>query len=219
MWPRLWTRLLKPSRQEPEGETLDTTLLYLALLFIIPMCFTPGPNNVLCAAHGSRFGFGSTLPLIGGMAIGWSALGLAIAACTDIIARNEELFEALGLLGAGYIAYLGYKIAKSSPAKDENLSEALGLRTGVILQIINGKAWIHFLVLMTTFGAVFGESYSAKPALVGMNLVFGLPAVMTWAAFGSYLRRIFSSERAGRALNGILGSALIGVAMWIVISS
>ncbi|MED5267617.1 MAG: LysE family translocator [Candidatus Thermoplasmatota archaeon] len=198
---------------------MDTTLLYLALLFIIPMCFTPGPNNVLCAAHGSRFGFRSTLPLIGGMAIGWSTLGLVIGAGTDIIARNEEIFEALGILGAAYIAYLGYKIATSPLAKDANLSEALGVRTGIFLQIVNGKAWIHFLVLMTTFGTVFGESYSAKVALVAMNLIFGLPAVMAWAAFGSYLRKIFSSDRAGRTLNALLGTALVAVALWIVLSS
>ena len=183
------------------------------------MCFTPGPNNVLCAAHGSRFGFRSTLPLIGGMAIGWSTLGLAIGAGTDIIARNEEIFEALGILGAAYIAYLGYKIATSTPAKDANLSEVLGVRTGIFLQIVNGKAWIHFLVLMTTFGTVFGESYSAKVGLVAMNLIFGLPAVMAWAAFGSYLRKVFSSDRAGRILNALLGTALIAVALWIVLSS
>ena len=198
---------------------MDTTLLYLALLFIVPMCFTPGPNNVLCAAHGSRFGFRSTLPLICGMAIGWSTLGLVIAAGTDIIARNEEIFEALGILGAAYIAYLGYKIATSPPAKDANLSEALGVRTGILLQIVNGKAWIHFLVLMTTFGTVFGESYSAKVVLVAMNLIFGLPAVVTWAAFGSYLRKVFSSDRAGRTLNALLGTALVAVALWIVLSS
>ena len=93
------------------------------------------------------------------------------------------------------------------------------LRTGIFLQIINGKAWIHFLVLMTTFGTVFGDSYSAKVALVAMNLFFGLPAVMTWAAFGSYLRKIFSSDRAGKALNTILGVALVAVALWIVLSS
>ncbi len=153
------------------------------------------------------------------MAIGWSALGLVIGAGTDIIARNERVFEALGILGAAYIAYLGLKIAKSPPTEDANLSDSLGLRTGVFLQIINGKAWIHFLVLMTTFGTVFGESYSAKVALVAMNLIFGLPAVMTWAAFGSYLRKIFSSDRAGRALNTLLGTALVVVALWIVLSS
>ena len=196
---------------------MDTTLLYLALLFIVPMCFTPGPNNVLCAAHGSRFGFRSTLPLIGGMAIGWSALGLVIGAGTDIIARNEEIFEALGILGAAYIAYLGLKIATSPPAKDANLSEAMGLRTGIFLQIINGKAWIHFLVLMTQFGLLFGPGFGAKVLLVGLNLVFGLPAVMTWAGFGTQLRKLFTTTKSATTMNRGMGLSLIAVAIWIVI--
>ena len=72
---------------------MDLGLLAASLVFIIPMCFTPGPNNVLCAAHGSRYGFRSTMPLIAGMAVGWSILGLFIAGITDTIRRNEEFFE------------------------------------------------------------------------------------------------------------------------------
>ena len=59
--------------------SLDLALLLATLAFIVPMCFTPGPNNVLCAAHGSNYGFQRTLPLIAGMGIGWSVLGLGIA--------------------------------------------------------------------------------------------------------------------------------------------
>ena len=35
---------------------MDSALLAATLVFIIPMCFSPGPNNVLCAAHGSQHG-------------------------------------------------------------------------------------------------------------------------------------------------------------------
>ena len=74
---------------------MDLELLLASLVFIVPMCFTPGPNNVLCAAHGSRFGFRATLPLISGMAIGWSSLGLLIGAATAMIERYEAAFEAI----------------------------------------------------------------------------------------------------------------------------
>ena len=158
---------------------MDLELLLASLVFIVPMCFTPGPNNVLCAAHGSRFGFRATLPLIFGMAVGWSSLGLLIGAATAIIERYEAAFEALAVLGAIYIAYLGVNIAISDTSKGAEINGSLGMRTGVVLQFVNGKAWIHFLVLMTTFGSVFGDEYLGKVALVMLNLLFGLPAVMT----------------------------------------
>ena len=123
----------------------------------------------------------------------------------------------IGCFGAVYIAYLGLKIARSNPTNEAEIDDSLGLRTGVALQIVNGKAWIHFLVLMTTFGSVFGDEYSGKVALVALNLLFGLPAVMTWAAFGHYLSKVFTSRRSSKLLNGSFGIALICLSIWIVL--
>ena len=198
--------------------SLDLALLLATLVFIVPMCFTPGPNNVLCAAHGSNYGFQKTLPLIAGMGIGWSILGLGIAAGAEFLKENEVIFIFLSYVGAVYIAYLGYKIASSKTIDKQNTSEEqLGFFTGILLQFINGKAWIHFIVLMTTFGALFGTGYYAKAALVILNLFFGLIAVLSWAAFGTILRKTFSGEDAGIMINRIMGSLLILVAIWIAL--
>lgn len=197
---------------------MDTQLLIAALVFIVPMCFTPGPNNILCAAHGSQYGFRNTLPLIMGMAIGWSTLGLFVGGATVFIEKNQSFFDALTVVGAIYIAYLGYKVWQSSPmSDDEKESTRLGIKTGTIIQVVNGKAWIHFLVLMTQFGTIFGTTFAAKAMLVFLNLVFGLPAVMSWAAFGTQLRKLFSTPKSARLLNRIMGSSLVAVAIWIVI--
>ncbi len=197
---------------------MDTQLLIAALVFIVPMCFTPGPNNILCAAHGSQYGFRNTLPLIMGMAIGWSTLGLFVGGATVFIEKNQSFFDALTVVGAIYIAYLGYKVWQSSPmSDDEKESTRLGIKTGTIIQVVNGKAWIHFLVLMTQFGTIFGTTFAAKAMLVFLNLVFGLPAVMSWAAFGTQLRKLFSTPKSARVLNRIMGSSLLAVAIWIVI--
>ena len=198
--------------------SLDLALLLATLVFIVPMCFTPGPNNVLCAAHGSNYGFQRTLPLIAGMGIGWSVLGLGIAAGAEFLKENELIFIFLSYVGAIYIAYLGYKIASSKTIDKQNTSEEhLGFFTGILLQFINGKAWIHFIVLMTTFGTLFGIGYYAKVVLVILNLFFGLIAVLSWAAFGTVLRKTFSGEEAGIMINRVMGSLLILVAIWIAL--
>lgn len=196
---------------------METGLL-ATLAFIIPMCFTPGPNNVLCAAHGSQHGLKGTMPLIAGMAVGWSSLGLFVGATTVFIEENEGFFQLLTYVGAAYIAYLSYKVATSSPIDTEHeQADRLGFRTGMILQIVNGKAWIHFLVLMTAFGGLFGAGFFAKALLVLLNLTFGLPAVITWAAFGTLLRRLFSTEQSAKNLNMAMGAALFAVAVWIAL--
>ena len=197
---------------------MDTTLLIATLVFIIPMCFSPGPNNVLCAAHGSQHGFKETLLLISGMAVGWSLLGLFVGGATVFIEENKNFFDALTYIGAGYIAYLSFKIATSDPL-DENSqqNERLGFSTGVAIQFVNGKAWIHFLVLMTTFGSLFGTGFSGKALLVLLNVMFGLPAVLSWAAFGTILRRAFTTPSSAILLNRVMGASLFAVAIWIMI--
>lgn len=197
---------------------MDTELLIAALAFIIPMCFTPGPNNILCAAHGSKFGVKASIPMMLGMGIGWSILGILIGVATDSIEKYKTVFEALGIVGAAYIAYIGVSVMRSSSLKSEKVDEQLGFKTGFMLQIVNGKAWIHFLVLMTTFGTIFGSGVMSKVLLVSLNLSFGWPAVFSWAAFGSYLRRLFTSEKSGRILNQVFGIALIGVAVYLVVA-
>ena len=200
------------------GQFVETGLLLATLAFIVPMCFTPGPNNVLCAAHGSQHGLRGTMPLITGMAVGWSSLGLFVGLATGFIEENREAFDALTMVGALYIAYLSFKIATAKPISDEEQSsERLGFPTGVSLQYVNGKAWIHFLVLMTSFGSLFGSGMVAKALLVLLNLVFGLPAVMTWAAFGNLLRRAFSSPQSAVTLNRVMGASLFGVALWVAL--
>jgi len=197
---------------------MNIQALLALLAFIVPMCFTPGPNNVLCAAHGSRHGVRKTVPLIGGMAIGWSVLGVGIAVGATFLEENESIFQIISYLGAAYIAYLGYKIGTASAIEDQERAEdILGPWTGFVLQIVNGKAWIHFLVMMTTFGTTFGTGFEHKIALVLLNLSFGFPAVLSWTAFGTLLKRIFSDEESGMWLNRVLGLLLFLVAVWIAL--
>tara|TARA_B100000902_G_C26969015_1_gene744366 strand:+ start:92 stop:556 length:465 start_codon:yes stop_codon:yes gene_type:complete len=152
------------------------------------------------------------------MALGWSTLGLFVAGATDLIEENQTMFNLLTYVGAAYIAYLSYKIATSKALEqDEEDSERLGFLTGATIQVVNGKAWIHFLVLMTSFGTLFGTGFTGKVMLVLLNLACGLPAVMTWAAFGTVLRRAFTSPESARVLNRVMGLSLFAVAIWIAL--
>ena len=200
---------------------MDTSALIALLVFIIPMCFTPGPNNMLCAAHGAQHGFRSTIPLTLGMLTGWSVLGVIVGVAITAIESNQGFFNLLTYAGAAYIAYLGYVIAKSEtkPLEEAQNTDQLGFLTGAMLQFVNGKAWIHFLAIMATWGTLFGQGIAAKVALVTLNAFAGYPAVLVWAGFGAALRRTFSSQQNAKRLNIALGASLVGVAIWIILAS
>ena len=187
------------------------------LVFTLPVSLLPGPNNLLSAAHSSRHGFNKSLPLISGMVIGWFLLGVVVAFGALFIEENENLLRILTYIGVVYIIYLSYQISVSSPVDEKDISdEQLGMGTGIVLQVVNGKAFVHLLILMTTFGTVFGTDLVGKMIIVILNVAIKLVGWFGWASFGSALKEIFNDPKSGVLINRILGFSLFCVAIWIV---
>jgi threonine/homoserine/homoserine lactone efflux protein len=152
------------------------------------------------------------------MVVGWSTLGLVVGMVTASIESNKAVFDALTYAGAAYIAYLGISMARSQAKSAEEAKETqrLGFRTGAALQLVNGKAWVHFVALMATWGTLFGEGIGSKFLLVMLNALAGYPAVLTWALFGTRLSLMMNSPQNAKRLNLGLGLSLVGVALWVV---
>ena len=197
---------------------MNIPLLIAALVFLIPMYITPGPNNILCAVHGSQHGFRATIPLISGFVIGWFVMGLFVALTIDFLEQNTGLLTYLTMIGASYMIYLSYKIATSKPLDDgPNESQRLTPLTGAMLQFVNGKAWIHDIVLLGSFGTVFGTDILAKMTLIIFSIILCLPFVALWAGFGTFLRNFFTSPESSLMLNRVMGFSLFTVAVWLLV--
>ena len=197
---------------------MNIPLLIAALVFLIPMYITPGPNNILCAVHGSQHGFRATIPLISGFVIGWFAMGLFVALTIDFLEQNTGLLTYLTMIGASYMIYLSYKIATSKPLDDgPSESQRLTPLTGAMLQFVNGKAWIHDIVLLGSFGTVFGTGILAKMTLIIFSIILCLPFVALWAGFGTFLRNFFTSPESSLMLNRVMGFSLFIVAVWLLV--
>ena len=197
---------------------MNIPLLIAALVFLIPMYITPGPNNILCAVHGSQHGFRATIPLISGFVIGWFVMGLFVALTIDFLEQNTGLLAYLTMIGASYMIYLSYKIATSKPLDDgPSESQRLTPLTGAMLQFVNGKAWIHDIVLLGSFGTVFGTGILAKMTLIIFSIILCLPFVALWAGFGTFLRNFFTSPESSLMLNRVMGLSLFIVAVWLLV--
>tara|TARA_B100001113_G_scaffold335602_1_gene315298 strand:- start:106 stop:705 length:600 start_codon:yes stop_codon:yes gene_type:complete len=197
---------------------MDGAELVIMLAFTLPISFLPGPNNLLSAAHSSRYGFKDSLPLISGMVIGWLILGAIVAYGALFIEENQNILNGLTYIGVLYIIYLSYHISTSHSVENENISdEKLNIGTGIMLQVVNGKAFIHLLILMTTFGTIFGTSFTSKMIIVALNVGIKLIGWMGWGLFGSALKEKFSDEASGILINRIFGFSLFCVAIWILL--
>ena len=197
---------------------MDVAELVVMLAFTLPISFLPGPNNLLSAAHSSRYGFKDSLPLISGMVIGWLILGAIVAYGALFIEENQNILNGLTYIGVLYIIYLSYHISTSHSVENENISdEKLNIGTGIMLQVVNGKAFIHLLILMTTFGTIFGTSFASKMIIVALNVGIKLIGWIGWGLFGSALKEKFSDEASGILINRIFGFSLFCVAIWILL--
>ena len=197
---------------------MNIPLLIAALAFLIPMYITPGPNNILCAAHGSQHGFRATIPLISGFVIGWFVMGLFVALTIDFLEQNTGLLTYLTMIGASYMIYLSHKVATSKPLDDgPSESQRLTPLTGAMLQFVNGKAWIHDIVLLGSFGTIFGTGLLAKMTLIMFSIILCLPFVALWAGFGTFLRNFFTSPESSLMLNRVMGFSLFIVAVWLLV--
>ena len=91
-----------------------------ALLFALVMAFTPGPNNVMLASSGARFGVARTMPHLLGVLVGFPVmlflvgLGLVVFVLASALAFYisgtitqplEALVEGARALGTGDFSY------------------------------------------------------------------------------------------------------------------
>ena len=197
---------------------MDMPELIVMLAFTLPVSFLPGPNNLLSAAHSSRYGFKNSLPLISGMVVGWLILGMVVGYGALFIEENQNILNGLTYIGVFYIIYLSYQISTSHSVDDEGVSdEKLSIGTGIMLQVVNGKAFIHLLILMTTFGTIFGTTFTSKMIVVALNVGIKLIGWMGWGLFGSILKEKFSDESSGILINRLFGFSLFCVAIWILL--
>lgn len=179
--------------------------------FAMAMAATPGPNNAMVAASGARFGVARTLPHMLGITLGFPIMVLAVAVgAGQILAANPWLHTGLRWIGAAYIVWLAWTIARphSPVAHGAEARQPLGLLPAALFQWVNPKAWIIAVGAVVTYT---GEGAPLSQTLA-MAAVFGivtLPAVLFWTVVGAGAARILRTERALRRFDLVMAALLV----------
>ncbi len=192
------------------------------IIFAIGIMYTPGPVNLLSLNRGLRNAPAALVPF---------ALGVACALClwfllvgyagTAIV--NEAALPYLGIPGCLFIFYLAYKVLTSpvdipvatgseAPAGREENGFSLTFRDGLLLQLLNPKAFLVVLPVATVqfpSAGITGASVAVWSVLLAL-LGFGAP--MSYAAAGSLLGRRLDAPRVLRLFNLLMAALLVYVA-------
>lgn len=194
--------------------------LFLALTaFALVSSVTPGPNNLMLMASGTRFGFSRTIPHMLGVAIGFTVMIVAVGAgIATVLAVFPRLLAVIKWVSVAYLLYLAWRIA-TAPAKP--LEGRTGARPMTFLQAaafqwVNPKAWTMALTAVSAYLPAGDRA----AGLIVVAAVFGtinLPSVGLWALMGVSLRRVLADPVRLRTFNIVAALTLVAT-LWPVIA-
>jgi len=151
------------------------------------------------------------------MISGFFLVGFFTSVSVEFIKEQSEFLDSMKYICCLYLLYLSYMIAKEEPGTYTENTEALEsptqFKSGFVLQFINGKVILYYIILMTVYASRLGETYSVKFGILLGATVIGIAALSTWTTLGVFLRQYLSDEIKARRSNYILGFLLTLVAL------
>ena len=205
---------------------LSTWWIFVTATFLISAA--PGPNMLLIMNQSVRFGLRASIYSMAGcmtalmIMFTLSALGLGV-----ILQQSPAVFDALRWLGAGYLAYLGYKVwtapvtpitAETSAESDaqtqsSNIPSAKTLfRTGFFTAGSNPKALLFAAALLPQF---IQADLPQVPQLMILLATFSVLEILWYFiyAFGGLsMAKQLRKPNILRWFNRVTGGAFIGFA-------
>jgi threonine/homoserine/homoserine lactone efflux protein len=188
------------------------TLIEFAL-FAFAASITPGPNNLMLLASGANFGFRATLPHLLGVAAGFMLLVASVGfGLAEVFARLPWVYAGMRWIGAAYLLYLAWRIARSTPPDPARRTggdtRPMSFLGAVAFQWVNPKAWLMAVSAFSTYVPVT----RGAPILLGAVLLFGainLPSITAWVLGGARLGRLLQTPRRALAFNLLMSTLLV----------
>ncbi len=193
--------------------------LLLALVgFTIVMAGTPGPNNMMVLASGVNFGFQRSMPHMLGIAIGFGVMnGLVGLGLGQIFARWPMIYTAMKIIGAAYLLWLAWGIARSGTVEDgAERGSPMSFLQAAAFQWVNPKAWVIAIGAVSAYSQPANYLTSVLIISVVMAVVT-FPCVAIWTGFGSAMRNVLRNPRSVKWFNLVMALLLVA-SLWPIIA-
>ena len=223
MWPLLEYVFNRGRKVHPNSKTRCKKMLELTIkliIFLFPLAYSPGPGNMFFAANGARFGFSSTLTAnLGYHLATWivtATIGLGFGTLLQFI---PYFFEVIRYAGAAYVFYLSWLLFRAGALDLDVDAKPAGFWDGVIILVLNPKAYLIIAVLSSQF--LSGEHTNYFWLVLFVATIFTLNnfvAFSIWALVGDRLMRIFKTDHSATVINRFFGIVLAAVALWMLLS-
>lgn len=188
-----------------------------AILLII----TPGPGVLSLAGVGSAFGFRAGLKYFIGLFVGNNLVGVfVISGVGALVLADPVTRTVLLVLSSIYLIYLASTIALSgSNIGFKGYTHKPGIKSGVLLQIINPKAYVVNSTMYSGF-LLFENAYLLEVIIkvLIVNTIW-IPVHFLWLYIGVFIKRLDLSLSIQRTINYFMAIAMVLVVVLSVIAA
>ena len=171
---------------------------------------TPGPANLCSLSAALRYGRGAALRQWRGLFCGFFLDAMGAVVLTWLLgAALNEYVGMLAWVGAAYLLWMAWHIARSSGTGPDHDPAAPSFRTGLLVNLTNVKVIIFCITALAGYVLPYNPSLWALLP-VGIFLPFTVPVCnLVWLFAGASLQRLFAGNR--RAVDLVMALSL---ALW-----
>ena len=200
-------------------------LAFVAACVIVEI--TPGPNMAYLAALSLSRGAAVGLAAVAGVALGLSVYGLAAAfGVAAVIENSTFLYETLRWAGVIYLLWIAWEAWATAgevapeETRVENQALASAFRRGLVTNLLNPKAAVFYVAMLPEFvnvpaGNITGQTLKLSAIYVGIATAIHALIVLSAGFVGRYVE----VQRRIRLIRRALALALVGVAVWLALST
>ncbi|MGS2721659.1 LysE family translocator [Paraglaciecola aestuariivivens] len=200
-----------------------TLALFIPTMFFISI--TPGMCMTLAMTLGLKIGLRRTMWMMLGEVCGVAIVAIsAVLGVASIMLNYPALFTWLKWLGGAYLIYLGGKMFFShtqlalNNQAELHLSRLTLMTQGFVTAIANPKGWAFMLSILPPFIQVDQPIGWQLFSLVLIIMLSEFVSMMIYATGGKGLKSLLNRNNNIKWMNGISGSLLIAVGIWLALS-
>jgi homoserine/homoserine lactone efflux protein len=203
--------------------TFATLAVFIPTIFFISI--TPGMCMTLAMTLGLKIGLRRTLWMMLGEVFGVALVAVsAVMGAATIMLNYPTVFTWFKWIGGLYLMYLGGKMYWSgkqltlSSQMDLALNRYALISQGFVTAIANPKGWAFMLSILPPFIDATQPITFQVLALVGIIMFSEFICMLIYATGGKGLKTLLNRSNNIRWMNGISGTLLIGVGLWLAMS-
>jgi threonine/homoserine/homoserine lactone efflux protein len=195
-------------------------LLFVGIAALLTI--TPGADMAMVSRSvligGRREAFATTLGILAGCLV-WAIVSAAGVAA--VLATSRTAYDALRLVGAAYLIWLGvqsllaarrgdYRVA---PGERTRGGRSSAFRQGLLTNLFNPKIAIFYSTFLPQFVGPGDPALLLSMLLAGVHIAFGLVWLTAYAGLLDRAVTAFKSSRVRRALDALTGTVLVALGL------